>query len=116
MKQLILAFIAITAMSVTSPANADFFRGSDILVDCDSHSIGDIKRCHRYLAGISDAYNALKHSELLTKKVFCFTNSVNLAQLREIFVKFAWDNPEQLHLPAGTLVLAVFVKAFPCNE
>ena len=42
--------------------------------------------------------------------------NVGQVQLRKVYLKYANDNPQDLHLTAASLATDVFYFAFPCEE
>jgi hypothetical protein len=48
-------------------------------------------------------------------KLFCIPKEVKTKQLRQIFIKFANEHPETIHLGAGGMELNAFAEAFPCE-
>ena len=74
-----------------------------------------INKCSNYLTGITDAHQALYDQEELATKLYCASNRVDQQQLRKVFIKFANDNPQDLHFAAGGIVMNAFIEAFPCK-
>ncbi len=106
MKRFLLAFVAIAAMSVINPAKAAaVYDGNEILYSCEQGHL----RCIYYLAGVQDVWNDLD------SKKFCMPESVNLTELKEVFVKYAKENPEKLYLAASSVTMNAFNKAYPCE-
>jgi hypothetical protein len=106
MKLTIFTFITITAMSVIGPAKAaTVYDGNEILFSCKQGHL----RCIYYLAGVQDVWNDLD------SKKYCMPDGVKLAELREVFIKYAKKNPEKLNLAASSVAINAFKKAFPCE-
>ncbi len=106
MKLFLLAFVAIAAMSVINPAKAAaVYDGNEILYSCERGHL----RCIYYLAGVQDVWNDLD------SKKFCMPEGVNLTELKEVFVKYAKENPEKLYLAASSVTMNAFNKAYPCE-
>jgi hypothetical protein len=42
-------------------------------------------------------------------------DGVKLAELREVFIKYAKKNPEKLNLAASSVAINAFKKASPCE-
>jgi Rap1a immunity proteins len=102
----VLAFVAIVAMSVSSPAKAAaVYDGNEILFSCEQGHL----RCIYYLAGVQDVWNDLD------SKKYCMPDGVKLTELKEVFVKYAKENPEKLYLAASSVTINAFNKAFPCE-
>jgi hypothetical protein len=115
MKLKILAFITIMAMSVGSPANAAYYTGGEILSDCESKSDANTVYCLMYLVGVADAHKTLSNWEISTEELFCIPDGVKQGQLRKVYVKYANENPQELHLAAGSMATNSFTQAFPCE-
>jgi len=106
MKRFLLPFVAIAALSVNGPAKAAaVYDGNEILFSCEQGHL----RCIYYLAGVHDVWNDLD------SKKYCMPDGVKLAELREIFIKYANENPEKLYLAASSMTINAFSKSFPCE-
>jgi hypothetical protein len=106
MNRLLLAFIAVVAMSVISPAKAAaVYDGNEILLSCEQGHL----RCIYYLAGVQDVWNDLD------SKKHCMPDGVKLAELKDVFIKYAKENPEKLNFAASSVTINAFNKAFPCK-
>ena len=106
MKLKVLAFIAIAAMSVVGSAKATaFYDGNEILYSCEQ---GHLK-CIYYLAGVQDVWNDRD------SKKYCMPDGVNLADLKQAFIKYAKGNPEKLNLAASSVTINALRAAFPCE-
>ena len=114
MRLKIFAFIAIVAMSVSGHANAGYFSAGKILSLCVSEKGFETAYCNIYLASISDAQDMFVGWGDMPKR-FCIPERVNLNQLKEIYIKHANGNPQELHLTAASMVINAFLKAFPCG-
>jgi hypothetical protein len=102
----ILAFVAVMVVSVIGPAKAAaIYDGNEILFSCKK---GNLK-CIYYLAGVHDARNDLD------SKKYCMPDGVKLAELKEVFIKYAKENPEKLNFAASSVTINAFKKAFPCG-
>ena len=102
-------------MSGIGSARAAFFNGNSFLAVCESDAFAERNTCRAYLGGIVDNHNTLNKWKLLTTKLFCTPLEVTAIQLAKVFVKYANDNPQDLHLSASSVVINAFVKAFPCE-
>jgi len=106
MKLRVLASVAVMLMAAIGPAKAAaIYDANEILFSCEQGHL----RCIYYLAGVQDAWNNLD------SKKFCMPDGVKLAELKEVFIKYANENPEKLHLAASSVVMNAFNKAFPCK-
>ncbi len=102
----ILAFITIAAMSVIGPAKAAaVYDGNEILFSCEQGHL----RCIYYLAGVQDVWNDLD------SKKYCIPDGVKLAELKQVFIKYAKENPQNLHRVASSIAKNAFTEAFPCK-
>ena len=105
-KLVIFAFVTIVAMSVIGPAKAAaIYDGNEILFSCER---GHLK-CIYYLAGVQDVWNDRD------SKKYCMPDGVNLAELREVYIKYAKKNPDKLYLAASSVTINAFNKAYPCE-
>ena len=106
MKLKILAFVAVVAMPVIGPAKATaIYDANEILFSCEQGHL----RCIYYLAGVQDVWNDLD------SKKYCMPDGVKLAELKEVFIKYAKENPEKLNFAASSVTISAFRKAFPCE-
>jgi hypothetical protein len=100
-----------------------YYQAEDILVRCvegqEGNSLGNsnvlLNVCESYLAGSVDATYTWAELGYIPKK-FCIPQAVTISQLRRIFVKYASENPERLHLKASSLSVEAFRMAFPCSS
>ena len=71
--------------------------------------------CYSYLLGVFDGalYDPLTPEDA---RPFCTGGTVNGAQLRLVFLKFARAHPEYLSYSRGRVVVGSFVDAFPCKR
>jgi hypothetical protein len=51
----------------------------------------------------------------LDSKKSCIPDGVKLAELKEVFIKYAKNNPEKLNFSASSVTISAFKKAFPCE-
>ena len=115
MKLKILAFIAIAVMSVSSPANAAFYTGGDLLSYCEGESVGEVSDCYSYLAGIVVAHDGILRDLPESAQLFCMPIGATLGQLRKAYCKYSNEKPQLLHYDAAGMVIRAFAKAFPCE-
>lgn len=69
-------------------------------------------KCSGYVAGAMDSRFAWE--EVAKQKLFCMPEGVSGEQPIRIVAKYLEQHPDELHLPAATLVIFAFVGAFPC--
>jgi len=93
-----------------------FYTGNELIQWCETESTVTDGFCFNYLAGVSDTHNLLYAEKEIPKKLYCTPLGVKFGQLRRVFLKYANDNPQDLHLSASRLVLKAFVHSFPCND
>jgi len=67
-----------------------------------------------YLAGLGDA-TTIWTAWGETPKQICTPKGFDTKQLRNIFIRHAYENPEQLQFNAGSVALTAVQKAFPCK-
>ena len=108
MKLKIVTGCTIAAISAGSPAIAGFFTGGKLLPLCESGSASENRACETYLVGITDAHDGLQRLGGLSREYFCLSQGVSLPQIRQIFIKYANENPQYLQLPASRLVIGAF--------
>ncbi len=102
-------------MSGISTTQANYYSAGGVLADCESKKAVEQAYCMTYLAGISDAHNALVYWKNLQEPKFCAPKDATQDQLRKVFTQYANENPQSLHLAAASLVMNAFYKAFPCK-
>lgn len=64
--------------------------------------------CLGYFAGAFEAIHSMK------SEVFCVPDGVQIGQRVKIFVKWADENPDALHMPRYYGLQVSMMKAFPC--
>lgn len=116
MKSIVLAFAAILAIFVVSPAQSQvkaqrLYTGAVMLSHCVNQSEYRLI-CLGYLSGIFDTHGVFVGSGM--PRFFC-AKDVNAERLREIFTKYVSDDPRRNELAAASLALNAFKGAFPCN-
>jgi len=92
-----------------------YHNGNRILGYCESDDSTERVACMAYLAGLADMTEVIAYSTDAAR-VVCKPREVPIKQLRRIFIKYANDNPESLHLSAASMVRAAFTEAFPCSR
>lgn len=133
MKALLIATLA--AALVAAPAKADE-PGSigELLTQCkslikftdtESVSMADVTLagvCSGYLSGYNDVAS-MRRGEIVAGKVvmkedshwgICTPPTASPAQLARVFVKWAEENPQRLHLPRLLGAQEAFKGAWPC--
>lgn len=82
--------------------------GKNLRAYCRHHpqQTDETSLCTGYIWGSLDAARALK--------VACEPAGVTGTRLVDITIKYLLAHPEQLHLPATTLIIDMYKKEFPC--
>ena len=130
MKFTVILAAMLSAIALASPTFADGspgLTGSSLLTRCtlmvraldgdgaglrsDDYIQGSF--CTGYLIGIWDGLKVVKLAVAPDSKT-CLPDGVNGDQMTRIFVKYAREHPEELHLPAAALAISAFAGAFPC--
>ena len=116
MKIIMALIVATTVLGMSAQANAQmgFFSGNKVLEFCESESRAAQGTCSGYLAGVFDSAVILKASSV-AKLNICAQSGVTLGQLIKIFIKWANDNPGDLHVDASIIAMGAFAVAFPCE-
>lgn len=95
--------------------NAGYYTGNDLKPFCTSDRSVEELQCLKYIEGIYDSHDSLFHIGK-AKRIFCVPENTTSGQLKEIFIKYLNDHPEDLQMTASSLVIVSFADAFPCNE
>ncbi len=104
--------------------------GSDYVSVCggalDDNSTADTRAarmddlaCLGFMWGMLSGVNAIQtvyEGVLQHPKVVCLPTGVNVSQLMRISLKFLTENPAELHLPLGDLIMVSWVARFPCPD
>ena len=108
-------FALVVMLGVFGRVDATYFvNAGDVLAACESEGVDKQNKCVVYLAGIVDATTSWVDWDMMPKK-FCQPDEVTLEQLRKIYVKYANEHPEELHLTASGIAINAFIEAFPCE-
>jgi hypothetical protein len=99
-------------MSGIGPANARYYSADKLLSQCEIESLINRAICNGYLAGANDAHEL--HTEL-DEEAICIPAGASIERLRKVFVEYANEHPEELHLSAASLAMNAFIEAFPCE-
>jgi hypothetical protein len=77
--------------------------------------------CIGYIRGVTDTMITWKEVDIARKATGagpdhpCIPQSASVDELVRVAVKYLDDHPEDLHLPAESLVFGAMRKAFPCH-
>ena len=115
MRLSILVFACLLTVTGNSFAKANYYTAGGVLSDCESKKASEQAYCMTYLAGISDAHNALVFWKNLPTPKFCAPEKTTQNELRRVFIAYARENTDKLHLAAASLVMNSFYKAYPCE-
>jgi len=93
--------------SAEKSEKSQYYLGSEILEYCEAYlreeAGGNI--CFGFVVGISDAHSTL----------WCSPADVDPTQMIRIVTKYSQEHPEDVRLPAGSLVANALFTAFPCE-
>jgi len=99
-------------------AVGNYESGSGLLKNCEAWlnktSVAMGNDCNGYVTGISDIYVTLVEWGNV-KPAWCIPVGVDSDQLIRVVTKYLQENPEELHLTAGSLVANAFGRSFPCE-
>jgi len=115
-----LLTIVLLFSSNQASAATVFYSGNEMLKMCEAYfsetgSVVDANVCVGYVTGIHDGQIVFSGWGDM-KKTICLPGSgVKGGQLVRIVIKYLQENPEDLHLTAGSLVVNALVIAFPCE-
>jgi hypothetical protein len=119
MKLILLAFIAVMAVSGIASANNNNTQHMSLQLvrsDCELPDRPSQIRCETFLVGVADTVNALSASGELEKSYFCIPEGVTEVQLRKVFVDYiAVQNDIDLLASAASHVIRAFGETFPCK-
>ena len=97
---------------------AEFVDGNALHSICTGSDGPGTNTCRGYLTGVADAmtaYNARNKSRHdSSPNSSCIPEGVSAEQLRQVWVKYSTETPENLHLAAAGLVIVAFEQAWPC--
>jgi Rap1a immunity proteins len=78
----------------------------------------DAQICIGYVTGALDAFEfeRISGSQKFQGQSLCVPSDVRSIQSARVFVKYADDHPEELHLAAPHVVWEAMHQAFPCTK
>lgn len=109
-----LIFLAVTLSPALSSA-ASSQRTDELLWQCEGRdgAAGQLQ-CISYIDGMMDMQALAK--EFVSAALFCLPpKGISVDQAVRVFMKWAGDNPEQLHGSARVSVVLALASAFPCK-
>ena len=124
---LILALAATAVIATAAKAYAEesgpdvFYTGNVLLERCGSEEDAFYLFCTGYVAGIADHISSDKSifpnvssGQYWIFNDVCSPENVTVGQLAKVWIKWANEHPERLHLAASSLVTEAFAQAWPC--
>jgi hypothetical protein len=106
-----------------SPVAGDSLDGNFLMDLCDgtapdepNEDVAGVSICLGYLRGILDATVAWESWGHIKPKLICKPSGVTTGQLRQVFLKYMRQHPENWHLPGSVLMLNALKGAWPCKE
>jgi len=114
-------FLGLLLMTpVGAPQAASSQRTDQLLWECEGKTpegmgmLGTLS-CGKYLDGILDMHALLVSAGM--PSLFCIPKTgISIDQALRIFVKWAKNNPEELHKGARVSVVLALQSAFPCKK
>ena len=106
---------ALLLIGASHGAMANYYQsGNKMLALCEGEDNLDLAICLGYLQAVADTYKTAAEWEGF-ESVICAPISVTGRQLQKVWVKYANENPEKLHLSAASIVMHAYKDAFPCD-
>lgn len=123
-------------MLVSSPSFASFL-ADDLLRECQKvvdmqndspdyiKSPGEAGLCIGYMRGFDDMQFQMAYArsgfspdatEIEKFRIYCSPKDVTYGQEARIIVKYLNDHPEELHYAAGSELILILAKYFPCHS
>jgi hypothetical protein len=110
-RNLIAAMLLIGA---SHGAMAGFQTGNQLLTECESENYFEQGACHGYMEATADTWDTAALRQIFINDI-CYPEGVTVGQLLKIWVKYANEHPEKLHLEASGLVVNAYHEVFPCD-
>ena len=111
----ILATATIIAMLSSGAWGASFNSGKQLLGKCQSEESPYLIWCTGYLHGMADADDARVTSEGIKREICVPVDDISNKQLRTTVIKYLEKHPDELQLPAASLVPRAYKEAYPCK-
>jgi hypothetical protein len=96
---------------VASADAAEEFTGMTLLNYCENDDKAIKAICTSYLLG---AVNGWKISQAINDEQDCIPKMVG-AQKRAVYIRWANNNPEELHRGAAASAILAHIEAYPCD-
>ena len=93
------------------PNQPTYQTGNSLLAKCENENWG---LCLGYLQAVSDAYRTAA-AWYKFEPDLCVPVGVLSGQLQKVWIKYANEHPEDLHLTASSLVMKAYMEASPCD-
>lgn len=105
------------AFLLLSPLPSYALTGNDLLAYCEKKNLEEM--CSAYIGGATSGmlfFDTYLQTINKTKgKNLCVPDELIAIQMQKIVINFLRRNPEKLHLPATSLVLAAVVEKYSCR-
>ena len=123
MRKYLISLALLTALVVATPVNAVFYSGNVMMDNCNNTGYGESVQnessyyaCISFLAGINDTQAILVSWHLASKPIFCIPGGARPEQLRQVFLAYMKQKPEEWDLPASGQAIRAFAGAWPCKQ
>ncbi len=117
------ALLLVVGLSGTGQAQAEVrFTGNHLREACTAlmaerpYNEMAAGECVGFLSGFQQSYELVMLAFPKQRRPVCIPPTASIGQLAGVFLKYAKDNPETLHLHAGALCFDAFLAAFPCTS
>jgi hypothetical protein len=89
--------------------------GNSLVAACTEDEVAPKAACLGFIVGAMEGWQTgvAFHRQAET---ICIPRGVEVGQMMKIILKYADDHPQDLHLPAGFLVVIAMQKAFRCDK
>jgi hypothetical protein len=121
---ILLAFFAVHACNAQRKPETVFGgSASELVAKCKNISLLDpggkgdsseLNECMGYITGVVDAGTIASRRNENGAFSACIPESASKGQLVRIYLKYADNHPERLHLVAAIMVIEALEAAFPC--
>lgn len=108
--------ISLVLSMAAQDAGDGLSKGTQLLRMCESKESLDSISCSVYIMGVFDMFAAIQPKLEGRIQPICIPDNISVDQVRKIFVKYANDNPDMLHLSSALMVMASLDKAFNCRR
>jgi hypothetical protein len=105
---------ALLLIGASHGAMAGWESASELLTHCESEDNMYFGACRGYLEAVEDTYHTASRWQGFETGI-CMPEGVTVGQLVKVWIKYANENPETLHLTASGGVLNAYTQAFPCD-